>query len=216
MDHEDKTGMLIKYEKYLEAGIHIGTKMCTNDMKKYVYKKREDGLHILDIKTIDQKLREAIKLLSNYKPEDIVIVASRTYSSNAAQKLSAIIGGIKVIKGRFVPGTFTNISLENFCEPKIILVCDPKNESQAVKEAGKIGIPIVALCDTDNDTKFIDLIVPCNNKGRKSLATIFYILTRELMISYGKIKTYDQFPYTITYFEELEEEQKSKTQTTSN
>lgn len=204
---EEKTSMLVKQEKYLEAGIHIGTKMRTFGMKRFIFKTRDDGLHILDLRQINSRLRQAAKLIGKYRPEEVVIIASRTYSGNAAVKLAALTG-VKLIKGRFIPGTMTNTALKVFIEPKLIFVSDPKNEREAIMEAAKTNVPVIALCDTDNETKYIDYIIPANNKGRKSLALIFYILTRELMMSTEKISSYDQFTYEPSYFEELEETKK--------
>ncbi|MFA5077101.1 MAG: 30S ribosomal protein S2 [Candidatus Micrarchaeia archaeon] len=203
-EKDEKSNMLVKQERYLEAGIHIGTKMHTYDMGRYIFKTRDDGLHILNLRETDARLRQTAKLIGRYKPEDVLVVASRTYSGNAASKFSALTG-VSLNRGRFIPGTLTNIALPNFREPKLIFVCDPKNEHEAVMEATKVGVPVVALCDTDNETKFLDYVIPANNKGRKSLALIFFILTRELMMSQGKIASYDQFQYEPSYFEELED-----------
>lgn len=204
----EKTGMLIKQEKYLEAGLHIGTRMCTFDMQKFVFRRRDDGLHILDLREIDRRIRKASKIMGNYNLNEILIVASRTYSGNAALKFCELTGA-KIIKGRFIPGTMTNVKLDVFCEPKLIFVCDPKNEKEAIIEAGKAGIPIIALSDSDNEVKYIDFIIPANNKGRKSLALIFCILARELLMIKGKISSYNEFKYEPSYFEELEEREET-------
>ncbi|MCX8197133.1 MAG: 30S ribosomal protein S2 [Candidatus Micrarchaeota archaeon] len=191
---------LIKQETYLEAGIHIGTKLKTIDMNQFVYRMRNDGLYVLDLRKIDERLRLAGKLLGNYEPSEILVVASRTYSGNAASVFSALTG-IKVFQGRFIPGLFTNVAREDFVEPKILLICDPKGERQAVIEAGKVGIPTIGLCDTDNVTMFIDWIVPCNNKGRRSLALIFFLLAREYLMAKNKISSYDEFTTPLSAFE---------------
>ncbi len=201
---EKKDRMLVKQEKYLEAGIHIGTKMCTFDMKRFVFKTRDDGLCILDLRQINARLCKAAKIIGKYKPGDVLIVASRTYSGNAAAKFAALTGVI-LVRGRFVPGIMTNIVLSNFMEPKLIFVSDPKNEHEAIDEAVKTRVPVIALCDTDNEIKNLDYVIPVNNKGRKALALIFYILARELMMVQGKISSYDQFQYEPNYFEEFEE-----------
>ena len=199
----DKTGALVKQETYLEAGIHIGTRVRTFDMRKYIFKRRDDGLYILDLRKTDERLISVAKLIARYKPEDVLVVASRLYSSTPAAKFSSLTG-VPLLKGRFIPGTMTNLSYTSFKEPKLIFVCDPKGEQEAISVAAKNGVPIAALCDTDNETKFIDLIIPANNKGKKALALIFFILTRELMLSQGKISSYDQCEYTPSYFEQLE------------
>lgn len=202
---ETKSSMLLPQDRYLEAGVHIGTRFKTIDMKPFIFKRRDDGLFILDLRKIDERIRLAAKILSKHKAEDVLVVASRLYSANAAGKFAALTG-VDIIKGRFIPGTMTNIKLPVFKEPKIMLVCDPKGEAEAVREAAKMGIPVIALCDSDNSTAFVDWVVPTNNKGRKSLALVFYLLARELMMGQGKISSYDQFSYRMDYFERFEDE----------
>lgn len=191
---------LIKQETYLEAGIHIGTKLRVNDMSPFIYRMRNDGLYVLDLRKIDERIRFAGKILSQYAPEEVLVVASRTYSSNAAAVFSQLTG-IKVYQGRFIPGILTNVARADFVEPKLLLVCDPKGERQAVVEAGKMGIPTIGLCDTDNTTSFIDWIVPCNNKGRRSLALLFYLFAREYQMGRNKIASYDEFTTPLSAFE---------------
>lgn len=198
-------GFLIKQEKYLEAGIHIGTKLRVIDMRRFIYRTRNDGLYVLDLRKVDERIRMAGKLLAKYDPKDIVVVASRTYSSAAASKFSQATG-CGVVAGRFIPGRFTNVARDDFLEPKMLIVCDPKGEHQAVIEAGKIGIPTVGLCDTDNYTTFIDWVVPCNNKGRRSLSLIFWLFAREMAIANGKIASYEEFKPTLEEFEMQEAE----------
>ncbi len=191
---------LIKQETYLEAGIHIGTKLRVNDMGQFIYRMRNDGLYVLDLRKIDERIRLAGKMLSQYAPEEIMVVASRTYSGNAAAVFSKLTG-IKVFEGRFIPGILTNVFRSDFIEPKLLIICDPKGERQAVIEAGKMGIPTIGLCDTDNITSFIDWVVPCNNKGRRSLALIFYLFTREYLMGKNKISSYDEFATPLAAFE---------------
>ena len=192
--------LLIKQETYLEAGIHIGTKLKVMDMNPFIYRMRNDGLYVLDLRKIDERIRLAAKLLSQYAPEEILVVASRTYSGNAASVFSALTG-VKVYQGRFIPGILTNVNRADFAEPKLILVCDPKGERQAVIEAGKMGIATIGLCDSDNTTSFIDWVVPCNNKGRRSLALIFYLFSREYLMAKGKIASYEEFATPLSAFE---------------
>ena len=191
---------LIKQETYLEAGIHIGTKMRAIDMNNFIYRMRNDGLYVLDLRKIDERIRLAGKMLAQYAPEEILVVASRTYSGNAASVFSQLTG-IHIYQGRFIPGILTNVARDDFIEPKLILICDPKGERQAVVESGKMGVATIGLCDTDNTTMFIDLVVPCNNKGRRSLALIFYLLSREYMMGRNKIASYDEFTTPLTTFE---------------
>ncbi len=189
--------LLTNQNDYLEAGIHIATKSKSPGMKKFIYKVREDGLYLMDLKTIDDRIRVASKMIAAYEPKDIVVTASRIYAIVPAQKFSELIGA-KFIKGRVTPGIFTNPHREDFMEPKLILISDSRNEKQAIKEASKISMPIVALSDTDNSTKFIDLVIPVNNRGRRSLALVYFLLAKEILKARGST---EPFNYSITDFE---------------
>ena len=203
--------LLIQQEKYLEAGIYIGTKIKTADMNPFIYKARKDKLYVLDLKKVDERLRYAAKFLSRYESADIVVVASRTYAINSASKFAQVIG-CKILAGRFTPGIFTNPARDNFTEPKLLFVCDPKGERQAVREAAASGVPVIALCDADNSTRFIDWIVPCNNKGRRSLALIFYLLAREIQKIKGMVKDESELTYKPEDFEASVEEPEEQEQ----
>lgn len=191
---------LVPQQDYLEAGIHIGTKIKTATVNWFIYKARNDGLFVLDIKKIDERLGVAAKMLAHYNPEDVMITASRHYSSTAASTFS-LLTGVKVIEGRYLPGSICNLTSKNRIEPKVMFVCDPKGEKQAILEAGDHGIVTLGLVDTDNDTNFLDLVIPCNNKGKKSLALIWWILTREYLLAKGIIKSADEFKQTVKDFE---------------
>ncbi len=197
--------LLVAQEKYLEAGIHIGTKIKTPDMNQFIYKARQDKLYVLDLKKVDERIRVAAKFIARYEPSDIVVVASRTYAGNAAAAFAKVTS-VKLMRGRVVPGVFTNPARGDFSEPKLIFVCDPKSERQAIKEAIRSGIPVIGLCDTDNSAKFIDWVIPCNNKGKKSLGIIFYLLARETLKARGQIASDDQFTVPIEEFEEHTED----------
>jgi small subunit ribosomal protein S2 len=191
---------LVSSAEYMEVGIQIGTRIKTPGMSRFIYKRREDGLYLLELATIDKKIRAAAKLLATYEQKDIVATASRIYAIAPAKKFAEITG-TRMISGRVMPGVFTNPNRGDFEEPEIVLVSDTRNERQAVKEASKIDAPIVALCDTDNWIKFVDLAIPCNNKGRRSLALIYYLLAREFMKAKGLIKDNSEFNYTVSDFE---------------
>ncbi len=179
--------LLIPLEMYLQHGVHIGTKMVTNYMKRFVYKRRNiDGLAILDVRKIDQRIRVAAKFLSRFEPEKIMVVSVRQYGHKPVTMFAKFIGAKPVI-GRFVPGTLTNPALEVYYEPDVVLVTDTRMDQQAIVEASEIGIPVVAICDTDNKTDNVDLIIPGNNKGRKSLALLYWLLTRQILAEWGKL-----------------------------
>ncbi|HII76677.1 MAG TPA: 30S ribosomal protein S2 [Methanolinea sp.] len=171
---------LIPVEEYLAAGVHIGTQQKSRDMKEFIYRVRGDGLYILDIQATDERIKTAAKFLSQYDPGRILVVTSRQYGQYPAKKFAESIGGMAVT-GRFIPGMLTNQNLANYIEPQVLVVTDPIGDAQAVKEAVQSGIPILALCDTNNMTSLVDLVIPTNNKGRKALSMIYFLLTREML-----------------------------------
>ncbi|HUY70436.1 MAG TPA: 30S ribosomal protein S2 [Candidatus Baltobacteraceae bacterium] len=192
--------LLANQNDYLEAGIHIATKVKSPGMTRFIYKVRDDGLYLLDLKTIDTRILTASKMIARYQAEEVVVTASRIYAIVAAQKFAEIISA-KFIKGRVTPGIFTNPNRPDFMEPKLIVISDSRNEKQAIREASKINMPIVALSDTDNSTKFIDMIIPSNNRGRRSLAFIYFLMAREVLKARGAIATNEEFKYTVADFE---------------
>ena len=171
---------LVPVEDYLAAGVHIGTQQKSKDMMKFIYRVRGDGLYILDIQETDERIKTAAKFLSQYEPTKILVVTSRQYGQYPAKMVADSIGAMAVI-GRFIPGMLTNQRLNKYIEPDVIVVTDPIGDSQAVTEAVQAGIPIVALCDTNNMTKYVDVVIPTNNKGRKALSMIYYLLTKEML-----------------------------------
>ncbi|MBI5228526.1 30S ribosomal protein S2 [Candidatus Micrarchaeota archaeon] len=191
---------LLPQERYLEAGVHIGTKMKNGGMKEFIYKAREDGLHVLDLKKLNERLKAAAKLLTKFPAEKVFVVGGKDNAKNPVRKFCELLG-FQPLTGRFTPGRFTNPSRTDFCEPSLVVVVDPGMDKQAVKEAYEINVPVIALCDTNNSTRYIDLIVPTNNKGRKAIALIFWILAREVLKLQGKINANEEFTTTPEEFE---------------
>lgn len=192
--------MSIPEETYMTSGVHIGTRQKTSNIKDFIYKVRNDGLYIIDVKKTDERIKTAAKLISKYDPNDILIVSIRQYGQKPIKKLGEITG-IQVLDGRFRPGTLTNPNAKGFLEPSLLIVTDPLADQQALHEAENIGIPVIGLCDTNNETKFLDLVIPSNNKGRRALALVYWLLTREVLKEKGKIKSYDDFKSTVEDFE---------------
>ena len=189
--------MLVPVELYLKAGIHIGTKFKTKYMESFIYKIRPDGLYILNLEKVDQRIGLAAKFLSQYEPQDILVV-SRRENGWKPIKTFAKLTGVTVFAGRYPPGILTNTALKNFMEKKVLLVTDAWPDKNAVEDAARIGIPVVAMCDTNNQANNIDIVVPCNNKGKKSLGLFFFILARE----YLKARGNTEFTSTLEDFAE--------------
>ncbi|MGM0510025.1 MAG: 30S ribosomal protein S2 [Thermoplasmatota archaeon] len=198
---ETEEDMLIKEDTYLTSGVHIGTQQKNAAMEPYIFKVRDDGLFVLDVRKTDKKISSVAKFLSRYPPNRIFLVSARQYGKKPIETFSDIIGSM-CIAGRFIPGTLTNPDLSSFIEPEVIVVVDPAADRQAVKEAVSIGIPIVGLVDTNNDLKNVDIALPTNNKGRKALAVIFWLLAREMLLIKGEIENRDDFDYEIDDFEQ--------------
>lgn len=187
---------LIPVEDYLAAGIHIGTQQKSKDMKKFIYRVRGDGLYIIDIRETDERIKTVAKFLSQFNPSNILVVTSRQYGQYPAKKFADAIGGIAKT-ARFIPGTLTNQNLSGYIEPEVVFITDPIGDAQVVKEAVQSGIPVVGLCDTNNMTQFMDLVIPTNNKGRKALSMIYFLLTREILRIRGVTTSLTQEDFEI-------------------
>jgi len=187
-------------ERYLKTGAHIGTKYKTGGMKKYIYKRRDDGLKVMDIKTLDERINLAAKLIARYEKEKVVAVSRKLYGKTAIKEFAKTTGA-KAISSRFIPGTFTNPEAKEFTELELLIVTEPDSDFQAIKEAKTLKVPIIALCSTNNSTKDIDLIIPVNNKGRKSLALVYYLITKKILVERKEIKKEEEFKKDIEDFE---------------
>jgi small subunit ribosomal protein S2 len=193
--------LLIPTTTYLKSGIHIGTKFKTKYMEKFIYKTRTDGLSVLNLQKIDERIQIVSRFLSKYEPEDILVVSRR---ENGWKPLKALnrFTGIKIVTGRYPPGMMTNTNLETFIEPKILLIIDAWPDRNAMMDANKIGIPVIALCDTNNQPNFVDLVMPCNNKGKKSLGIIFHIIATQYLRLRGKLTSGQEIDASIEDFTE--------------
>ena len=197
---ETGTSLLIPEDVYLTSGVHIGTQQKSADMKEFIFKVRNDGLYVLDVKKTDERIRIASKFLSKFDPQRILIVSARQYGQKPAKVFAKSIGAM-VVAGRFIPGSLTNPILPKFTEPEVLFVTDPAADEQALREALNIGVPIVGICDANNETKYVDLVIPSNNKGRRALATIYWLLTREIMKAKGQVASDEEFIMTVEEFE---------------
>jgi small subunit ribosomal protein S2 len=152
------------------------------------------------VKQTDNRLREASKFLSRFDPRKVLVVSTRQYGQKPVRVFSEHTK-VQALPGRFIPGLLTNPKLSSYMEPDVVMVTDPAADQQALREAVTIGIPIVGICDANNETTNIDLIIPANNKGRMALAAIYWIITREILKQRGTIERYEDFPLQIEDFE---------------
>jgi len=190
--------LLIPRQQYLVSGIHIGMKLRTEDMKEFIYKIRPDGLAVLNLRKIDERIRIAAKFLARSK--NIIIAGKKTPVEEGIKKFAELIKAEAVV-GRFLPGSLTNPSFRKYFEADVILIVDPMVDHQALQEAVKARVPVIAICNTFNETRNVDLIIPANNKGKKALATLFWLLAREILREREEIKSDKEFEYKVEDFE---------------
>jgi small subunit ribosomal protein S2 len=193
--------LLIPQEEYLKSGIHIGTKFKTKYMADFIYKTRPDGLSVLNLQRIDERIRVAANFLAQFEPGEILVSSRRENSWKPVEAFSKVTG-IRCFAGRYPPGILTNPDLKNFIEAKVILVTDSWPDRNAIADANKVGIPVIALCDTNNQPNNIDLVIPCNNKGKKSLGLVFFLLAREYLRKKGTLKANEDLKESLDDFTE--------------
>jgi small subunit ribosomal protein S2 len=194
------TELLVEQDTYLACGVHIGTRQKTGSMTPYIFKVRPDRIYILDVRKTDAKIRVAAKMLAREKPERILVVSARQYGQQPVLKFCEVVGA-KPMVGRFIPGTLTNPSYPGYSEFSLLLITDPMADSQPLAEASKMGIPVIALCDTDNETADVDLVIPTNNKGKKALALVYWLLARQVLRERGELAPDASFSIPLEEFE---------------
>lgn len=192
--------LLLEKDTYLEAGVNIGSRRHVKDMDPFIFRVKKNNLAIIDLDETDGRIRNAAQLLSQYEPEDVLVVSRKAIGHKAVVTFAEATG-TRRIYDRFMPGTLTNPNSEDFIEPEILVVTDPEEDRGPIIESVDANIPVIAIADSANSLEYIDYVIPANNKGKQSVATVYYLLARELLKARGEIEDDDDFDYEISDFE---------------
>jgi len=184
----------------LSTGIRVGTPVKTKYMTQFIVRANPEGLYILDISKTLAKIDVAAKFIGRANISKVAVTSAREYGKTPVEKFCELTGATSIF-GRFMPGTFTNPSLPKYMEPEIVIVTDPQADQQAVLEATRAGVPVIAISNSDNVTSKVDLVIPANNRGRKALATIYWLLAREVLKRQGTIRSDSEMKMSIDDFE---------------
>ena len=184
----------------LSTGIRVGTPVKTKSMSRFIVRANPEGLYILDISKTLYRIDIAAKFIGRTNIAKVAVTSAREYGKKPVEKFCEATGATQIL-GRFMPGTFTNPSLPKYMEPDIVIVTDPQADRQAVIEATRAGVPVIAISNSDNVISQVDLVIPANNRGRKALATVYWLLAREVMKKQGKIKSDKEMKSSIDDFE---------------
>ena len=184
----------------LSTGIRVGTPVRTKYMTPFIVRANPEGLYILDISKTLSRIDVAAKFIGRSAISKVAVTSAREYGKTPVEKFCELTGATRIL-GRFMPGTFTNPSLPKYMEPEIVIVTDPQADQQAVIESTRAGVPVIAISNSDNVTSKVDLVIPANNRGRKALATVYWLLAREVLKKQGTIKVDSEMKMPIDDFE---------------
>ena len=187
-------------KKILTTGIRVGTQVKTKFMGPFITKASPEGLYMLDLDMTLEKIQTAAKFINRLGTDKLIVCSGRQYAETPIEKFCDALGSKKLL-GRFMPGTLTNPTLPYYIEPRLVLISDPQVDEQAITEATNAGIPVIGIANTDNITSKLDLIIPANNRGRKALATVYWLLVRQILIERGELKEDESMKYEIDDFE---------------
>jgi len=186
-------------KKVLATGIRVGTNVKTKFMTPFITQASPEGLYMIDLDITLDRIQTAAKFINRFESKKVILCSGRKIVTRAIEKFCELTN-TSMMTGRFMPGTLTNPSLSYYTEPSLIVISDPQVDQQAIIEATNAGIPVIGISNTDNITSEIDLVIPANNRGRKAVATVYWLLSRQILIERGELKE-DETKFEIEDFE---------------